>query len=80
MRVIASVGLVNLIMDAPVIEELIQADCTPRTITAELELIANDKNYRSRMLDNYDKLDERMGTPGASAKTAALIVKYNAKK
>jgi len=74
------IGLVNLIMDAPVIKELIQADCTPQKIATELNLILNDKDYRQNMLDNYDKLDERMGTPGASAKTAALIIKYAAKK
>jgi lipid-A-disaccharide synthase len=32
------------------------------------------------MLLNYDELDNRMGQPGASAKTAALILKYASKK
>jgi lipid-A-disaccharide synthase len=77
---IKHIGLVNLIMDAPVLKELIQAECTPQTIAAELDLILNNKTYRDSMLNNYDKLDERMGKPGASAKTAGLIIKYAAKK
>ncbi len=74
------IGLVNLIMDAPVIKELIQQDCNPQTIADELALILDDKTYRQNMLDNYNKLDERMGKPGASAKTAGLIIKYISQK
>jgi len=32
------------------------------------------------MLENYDLLDSKMGQPGASAKAAALIIKYTANK
>jgi lipid-A-disaccharide synthase len=73
------IGLVNLIMDKLVIKELIQGDCTPLTIGAELDNILNDKAYRQKMLDDYMQLDEKMGKPGASARTAALIIKYAAK-
>ncbi|SDE42030.1 lipid-A-disaccharide synthase [Mucilaginibacter pineti] len=74
------ISLVNLIVDREIVKELIQQDCTEFKIAAELNAILNDKAYRAAMLNNYDKLDERMGTPGASAKTAALIIKYAAKK
>ena len=74
------ISLVNLIMDKLVVKELIQQDCSPQNIGAELGLIINNKAYRKNMLDNYDQLDERMGTPGASAKTAELIIKYTKKK
>jgi lipid-A-disaccharide synthase len=70
------IGLVNLIMDAPILKELIQADCTPEKIADELGLILDNKDYRQKMLDNYNELDKRMGKPGASAKTAGLIIKY----
>ncbi|HEY2582481.1 MAG TPA: lipid-A-disaccharide synthase, partial [Mucilaginibacter sp.] len=72
--------LVNLIMDKEVVKELIQQDCSQQKIAAELGLILNDKNYRANMLREYDELDERMGKPGASAKTASLIIKYASKK
>jgi lipid-A-disaccharide synthase len=74
------IGLVNLIMDTTVIKELIQRDCTPENITTELDNILNNKTYRENMLSEYDKLDEKMGKPGASAKTAELIIKYASQK
>lgn len=70
------ISLVNLIMDKAVVKELIQEDCTANKIGEELNLIVNDANYRQSMLNNYDELDVRMGQPGASAKTAGLIVQY----
>ncbi|MFA6084728.1 lipid-A-disaccharide synthase [Mucilaginibacter sp.] len=74
------ISLVNLIMDSQVVKELIQQDCNPPGIIAELDRLVNDKAYRQKMLADYDVLDEKMGTPGASVKTAALIVKYASKK
>ncbi len=74
------ISLVNLIMDDSVVKELIQQDCTPQKISAELELILHDKAYRDQMLNNYKKLHEKMGSPGASEKTAGLIIKYATKK
>jgi len=74
------ISLVNLIMDKLVVRELIQQDCTPENIGAELDLLVNNADYRSAMLSNYRQLDERMGEPGASAKTADLIIRYATKK
>jgi lipid-A-disaccharide synthase len=76
---IKHISLVNLIMDSGVVKELIQQDCTPETISQEIDLILNDSTYRQTMLTNYDKLDQKMGQPGASAKTAELIVGYATK-
>ncbi|MES2276916.1 MAG: lipid-A-disaccharide synthase [Bacteroidota bacterium] len=70
------ISLVNLIMDKPVVKELIQEDCNPAQVATELNLLVTDSSYRNRMLANYDELDVRMGEPGASAKTADLIVGY----
>ncbi|MGY4535617.1 lipid-A-disaccharide synthase [Mucilaginibacter sp. UYNi724] len=70
------ISLVNLIMDKQVVTELIQADCTSINITEELNNLLHNAHHRQQMLADYDELDERMGTPGASAKTAKLIVKY----
>jgi lipid-A-disaccharide synthase len=74
------ISLVNLIMDSLVVKELIQQDSSPENISAELENLLHNEAYRHKMLHNYDLLDERMGKPGASAKTAELIIKYTAKK
>jgi lipid-A-disaccharide synthase len=74
------ISLVNLVMDSLVVKELIQQDCTAKNITNELDNLLNNVSYRSKMLAGYDLLDEKMGKPGASAKTAALIIKYATKK
>lgn len=77
---IKHISLVNLIMNNGIVKELIQEDCSPQKIIAELDMVLHDNGYRETMLNNYNKLDEKMGEPGASAKTAKLIVKYNGKK
>lgn len=74
------ISLVNLVMNRRVVKELIQQDCTATQISAELQLLLNDKDYRQKMLADYNELDEKMGAPGASAKTAGLIIKYATKK
>ena len=71
------ISLVNLIVNKGIVKELIQERCNPEEIAAEIDLILNDPVYRQTMLANYDVLDEKMGAPGASAKTAALIRKYS---
>jgi lipid-A-disaccharide synthase len=73
------ISLVNLIMDKPVVKELIQQDCTAEKIAGEIDRILNDKSYRAAMLANYNGLDAKMGLPGASAKTAGLIIQYASK-
>jgi lipid-A-disaccharide synthase len=74
------ISLVNLIMNREVVKELIQSDCSAEKITSELNAIINNKAYRQKMLTDYDELDVKMGKPGASAKTAELIIKYTTKK
>ncbi len=74
------ISLVNLIMNEAVVKELIQQDCNPQKITEELDLIVNNKTYRNKMLENYKKLHDKMGKPGASEKTAGLIIRYATQK
>lgn len=74
------ISLVNLIMEKAVVKELIQGDCDFHSMANELDKLVGNQEYRNTMLANYDLLDQRMGKPGASAKTAALIIKYASKK
>lgn len=68
------ISLVNLIMDKGVVKELIQEDCNPDAIEAELNLILHDSSHHEKMKADYRELALRMGDPGASARTAELIV------
>lgn len=68
------ISLVNLIMDAPIVTELIQENCTTKRIKEELLKVLETK-HREQLLANYDVLINKLGGIGASEKTAKFIVK-----
>lgn len=68
------ISLVNLIMDQPVVKELIQDDLTPGNIKDELARLLHDKEYRKGILAAYDDLEKQLGGRGASGRAAAHIV------
>ncbi len=70
------ISLVNLIMDEKVVTELIQEDCTPESITKELEIIEEGKDGRVQMLHKYQQLINRVGEAGASDRAAKSIVQF----
>jgi len=67
------ISLVNLIMDEEVVTELIQNECNPKRIKAELTKIL-DQNHRKSLLKKYEELEQKLGGMGSSEKTAKLIV------
>jgi lipid-A-disaccharide synthase len=68
------ISLVNLIMDAPVVAELIQEECNSSRIKEELlKILKTDQ--REQLLKDYDILENKLGGIGASEKTAKYIVK-----
>lgn len=69
------ISLVNLIMDKEVVKELIQNKLTAANLKVALESINSDQNCREQILADYSILKEKLGGPGASAKTAELINK-----
>ncbi|MET0570196.1 MAG: lipid-A-disaccharide synthase [Pedobacter agri] len=69
------ISLVNLIVDKKIVTELIQEDCNTEKVSHELALIT-DGDGRDQMLSEYKVLLQRMGNPGASEKTARLILRY----
>ena len=69
------ISLVNLISGKEVVQELFGARFSEEIITPELKRIIHDKTYRETMLQNYDEMIRILGKPGASARTAELIVK-----
>lgn len=67
------ISLVNLIMDAPVVTELIQNELTGKNLSEELRKLT-DPVCRQNLLRQYDELEAKLGGIGASEKTAKLIV------
>ncbi len=70
------ISLVNLIMDKPVVKELIQSELNITNLTTELNKILYDNTYIEGMTDNYQKLKNKLGGQGASGRTAKLIMEY----
>lgn len=66
------ISLVNLIMDAPVVTELIQNDCTAERVTKEFDKVINNF-YRAQMLENYSELEKKLGGGGASDRVINII-------
>ncbi|MEZ0539603.1 lipid-A-disaccharide synthase [Fibrella arboris] len=75
-RVIAVpyISLVNLIVDRPLVTELIQDDLTPARTADELRAVLPEGNRREEVLAGYVDLQQRMGAPGASERTGAEMV------
>ena len=69
------IGLPNLIMDKPVVKELIQNDFSVKSISEELEKLLNDKPYRERIINDYTELITQLGGVGASKRLATELVK-----
>ncbi len=67
------ISLVNLIMDKPVVKELIQGDFNKKQLKEELTKILDDYKRAVMFLEYYD-LEKKLGGKGASDKTANLIV------
>ncbi|CDF80678.1 lipid-A-disaccharide synthase (GT19) [Formosa agariphila KMM 3901] len=71
------ISLVNLIMDKPVVTELIQDEFNAKNLKKELDIILDSYERTKFFIDYYD-LEKKLGGKGASKKTAEHI--YNALK
>lgn len=70
------ISLVNLILDRPAVRELIQHDLRKETLVAELKKLLYDQEYRTTMINDMTELRKKLGGPGASERTARLMVEH----
>jgi lipid-A-disaccharide synthase len=73
------ISLPNLIMDEPVVTELIQHDYNTERLDKELRLITEDLDNISRMKAQYKDLYARLGDGSASRNAAEVVVKTAAR-
>lgn len=73
------ISLPNLIMDAPVVTELIQHDYNVERMEKELRLITEDADNISRMKAQYKELYTKLGNGSASQKAAEVVVETTAR-
>lgn len=69
-------SLVNIIADSPVVHELIQDELTPQNSIFQLSKTLPGALDRETQLTEYQSLRNLLGQPGASQRTAKLMVKY----
>jgi lipid-A-disaccharide synthase len=70
------ISLVNLIMNKPVVKELIQKELNDVQLAHQLKKILSDLKIREQILADYVELKRKLGGKGASKVTAELIMKY----
>ena len=68
------ISLVNLIMDKPVVKELIQGEMNVEALKQELEKILTEADYRQRILADYAALWNILSQGGHASDTAAGII------
>lgn len=68
------ISLVNLIMDKPVVAELIQHEYNTINLSAELRKITDDEDHIESMKNDYRQLYSLLGDGSASAKAADVIL------
>lgn len=68
------IGLPNLIMNKPIIKELVQNDLNSKNIYEELNLLLNNHSKQRQLMNDYQDLIEILGDGNASEKTAKLMV------
>lgn len=67
------ISLVNLMLDKPVVKELIQKHFSFENTLNEMNLIVRSETYREKMQDDYQKIRNLLGEPGASDRAAQKI-------
>ena len=71
------ISLVNLIMNRPIVKELIQQDLTVENITSELRKITGDPENILRIQNDYRELKQLLEKKGnASVKAASSILEF----
>ena len=68
------ISLANLILDKLIFKEILQNDCTPANISAELEALIKNEAYRGAMLSDYEKVHQLLGGGGASGRIAEAMI------
>ena len=68
------ISLVNLVANKEVVRELVADTMTVANVRAELDALLNEKGYRNKMLQEYDRMIKILGPAGASHQAASKMI------
>ena len=68
------IGMVNLIAGKRLVPELIQGNVNPQRLVAESRRLLNDEKARSAIVEELTRLRERLDSPGAADRVAAIAL------
>ncbi|MFI5134998.1 MAG: lipid-A-disaccharide synthase, partial [Chitinophagales bacterium] len=68
------IAMVNLVLDRPLVKELIQQDLTAENLKIELRNILSNEEKRKEISEGYKELREKLGGEGASTRAAKAIL------
>lgn len=68
------IGMANIILDENVVPELIQNDASEENIFKTGKKILRDENYYSSVRQKLNKIKDKLGSAGASARSAKIIL------
>ena len=63
---VRQVNLLNLLIERPLVPELLRGACTPERLAAEMVLLVRDEPVRAAHLTGYDQAMRRLGAGGRS--------------
>ncbi len=69
------IGLVNVVAGRKIAPEFIQNDFVPKRVAPVLEKFINDSEYRDEIKQALAEVRAKLGTPGASRRTAELVIR-----
>lgn len=70
----ASFSLPNIIMNEEIVMEFYQKKMTLKNVSSEMKKLLYDDNYRSKMINDYNRLERLIGEPGCSERAAEKMV------
>jgi len=72
---IEHISLVNIIAKERVVPELIQEEVSTENLVKELNTLLTDSEAKNLQLQKFKEIHEQLGSSGASAETAELIIR-----
>ena len=69
------IGMSNIIANKEIMPEFVQYKAKPLDVSNEIIKMHNDINYYKNIVKELSLISKKLGTPGASKKTAKLILK-----